>query len=1336
MLQQHSLKRIVKMFGILLPNQTKFAILFLSLVLTACGGTSERTTPLEEPVADGVAPSLTGTTDANGVPFIRNVFAKAVNKCNLGQKVASDQTILVQVSASESVLAPVVSIAGMPVAMSGSNYSWSGEFDLDRLPAGSFDHKDHIPYEISVTDSSGEVSAPFAPAAASEAALEFCDVDADPEKCACYPEDISGVWTLAQKARAMGVGQSEGNTGDWSSTDFHLSQRDCVFDDTYTFIVDAADPSKKKGSFYQEMDGETWLEPWQSGDVERCGVPQSPFDGSTENMSYVWDRDEGTLTLRGKGAHIALPRVANDEENTGTPVTEVVYKLETANSCFISFNIKSGGPSPWWHFEIEKSENLDGTPCEAGDDDSGPITAALSAAPIFSTRFEGMPAADALLDLTAVYSSDPDSEIQPTVTNQGTTFNVPAIYIADLDGDEVEENPGAFAGFANNDNPASRLYTYIGLEAGQEYLAAVQEDVDAKEDLQAADSALLLDPDNETLINDFAAAATAAKNAAKTLRDAEYFSNELTFGSGGYVYFRGSVPSDENVDLFFKIDNYEIDPLTGEFAVDDNGNLTITESFVTNDITIKGSETGFYGVKIDAREEQGNAIAMVIKTADIPVLLTDFRVVTTIASDESIRGPYFFTNVFSGTTVGDDPDTTEVVEVNAALGTDGKLLGADNTWPEIAITNEGTTFLVPSAYFEDPDTDGVVNNPGAYSGFGLDAGAIPDLTQRPLTFGENGKITFTASVQAGSADVRFRLERIGSPNSFETEPSCTMAATTINGSSPTEYTVFIPVQGRRTFEHVVMYLDTPDTEVTISNIMMETSPVDPTAEPVDCGSDAALFGDKELDMTTPFGDATVDAGTDDQGSPIPLFRVDSDGTAGFAGYAVNGNGGPSLLELAPAAFGEAGQIIFTASIPAQQLSENAQSTIDLQFKLERQSSETPDNCKTEPSYTTEVITVSGAEQEYTLDIPEQGVNTFQSFIMTLLTDDTQVQISNITLATSPPDTGVYVPPATCLASPLPSEYFDYPIAADDFDGDGITDDVDTDIDNDGKLQADDPATDDVEELDTYNYNYGHSKAAFFRGTYGGEQGGSNTLQSGDVYTFPPNSAIYGGWSNDNASLSPLQFNIPRRYGDRRIAFCASSKLPATVRFKFESEPWSNNFEQVITDPVTIQGDGDNEQIRPYMAFLTDSKNIAAFAYTYDDGTETPAEYPNVNGQPNIAVVNLSQEFTSLQMYIAERDVAITIGKVMGNWDNGADESFFSRTTNLDADDLVASNYCADFPVADTDGDGIKDSRDLYPNDISRASDNDLDEDEIDDLLDTDIDGDGLINEDDSSPYGN
>ncbi|MDB2650277.1 hypothetical protein N9Y19_05085, partial [Porticoccaceae bacterium] len=480
MLQQHSLKHIVKMFGILLPNQTKFAILFLSLILTACGGTSERTTPLEEPVADGVAPSLTIKTNEDGTPFMREVFAKSVNKCNLGQKVAIDQKVLVQVSASESVLAPDVIIAGMPVAMSGTNYTWSGEFDMSQLPADSFAHGDNIPYEISVTDSSGQVSDPFKPAATDADALEFCDAEVDPDKCACYPEDISGVWKLAQKARAMGVGQSEGNTGDWSSTDFHLSQRDCVFDDTYEFVVDSADSSKKKGAFFQEMDGWTWLENWQSGDVERCGLPQTPFDGSNPDMSYVWDREQGTLTLKGAGAHIALPRVANDEENTGTPVEQVVYKLETANSCFMSFNIKSGGPSPWWHFEIEKADCDD-----AGASNS--VNGAPPAPPIFSTDYDGNPAKDLRLGMTATYSSNGDDQSldQPTVTDTGETLRSQKIYSYQVPATLFADD--AYAGFLHNSDSEDKLYTYTDDTKGQAYLDAVQADADASVALAAAE---------------------------------------------------------------------------------------------------------------------------------------------------------------------------------------------------------------------------------------------------------------------------------------------------------------------------------------------------------------------------------------------------------------------------------------------------------------------------------------------------------------------------------------------------------------------------------------------------------------------------------------------------------------------------------------------------------------------------------------------------------------------------------------------------------------------------------------------------------------------------------
>jgi hypothetical protein len=1121
MLQQHSLKHIVKMFGILLPNQTKFAILFLSLILTACGGTSERTTPLEEPVADGVAPSLTIKTNEDGTPFMREVFAKSVNKCNLGQKVAIDQKVLVQVSASESVLAPDVTIAGMPVAMSGTNYTWSGEFDMSQLPADSFAHGDNIPYEISVTDSSGQVSDPFKPAATDADALEFCDAEVDPDKCACYPEDISGVWKLAQKARAMGVGQSEGNTGDWSSTDFHLSQRDCVFDDTYEFVVDSADSSKKKGAFFQEMDGWTWLEPWQSGDVERCGLPQTPFDGSNPDMSYVWDREQGTLTLKGAGAHIALPRVANDEENTGTPVEQVVYKLETANSCFMSFNIKSGGPSPWWHFEIEKADCDD-----AGA--SNPVNGAAPAPAISSASYDGMPATDIRLDMTAPFSSDSANEIQPTVTNGGTVFNVPAIYFVDPDGDGVEDNPGAYAGFAHNPASDFKLYSYTDAVQGQAYLDAVAGDAAATETLNDADNALILDPSNEDLQAAALAAATEAKAAAKTLRDVSYYSNQLTFGSGGYIYFKGSVPSDENVDLYFKIDHYEIDPLTGEFVDDENG-FKVIDTFVTDVITMKGLDTGFYGVKIDAVKKEGNNIAMVINTPDTPVEIYDIRVIATAALDEKIRGPYFFNNIFSGGPLGLDPVTGEI-DNNLLLGTDGQPLNGDNALPEIQITKEGTTFMVPSIYFEDPDNDGVIENPGAYAGIGIDAGGTADLDARPLTFGEGGKITFMASVQSGSADVLFRLERIGSQYALETEPSCTMPVTTISGSTLKEYSISVPVQARRTFKNVVMYIDTPDTEVTISNIIMETSPLDGTTSPVDCGSDAALYGDKELDMTAPYGDATVDAGTDDQGNAVVFYRVDSNGVNGnpavnYAGFAVNNGDDPSPLVSNPAAFGTGGKITFTASIPAlQQVDEvpleNPQTSVDLRFRFERQSSEEPDSCKTDPSFTTETITVSGPEQEYTIDIPiptpnEDGeggsFNTYQSFIMELLTKDTQVQISNIILSTTPPTTGIYVRPDRCTSAPLPSQYFANPITANDFDGDGITDDVDPDIDNDGtpNEQEDDPDTDTIEADDVYNYTLTSGKAAVFTGTYGnaGETAPADTVQYGDQYTFPADSAL-------------------------------------------------------------------------------------------------------------------------------------------------------------------------------------------------------------------------------------
>jgi beta-glucanase (GH16 family) len=292
------------------------------------------------------------------------------------------------------------------------------------------------------------------------------------------------------------------------------------------------------------------------------------------------------------------------------------------------------------------------------------------APPIFSTSYDGLGALDIRLDMTAAFSSDPYTEIQPTVTNEGTTFNVPAIYFVDPDGDDVEDNPGAFAGFLHNPYSEVKLYSYTDATKGQAYLDAVQEDAMAADALQAAEDAFMLDPYNQSLEADFENAATWAKYSAEELSYSSYYSNTLTFGSGGYIYLKGSVPSDGNVDVYFKIDHFEIDPLTGEFAIDENGQKKLIESFVTNDITIKGSDLGFYGINIDSIAKQGNSIAMVINTPDTDAVITDIRVITTVARDEIIRGPYFFNNVFSGGSVA------------LVYGPDGNLLlGYDNALP-------------------------------------------------------------------------------------------------------------------------------------------------------------------------------------------------------------------------------------------------------------------------------------------------------------------------------------------------------------------------------------------------------------------------------------------------------------------------------------------------------------------------------------------------------------------------------------------------------------------------------------------------------------------------------
>ena len=115
MRSQLSLSSIGCFFGQVFSRPKSLSILFVTLALAACG--NEDITISSDLPKDSVQPSLKSV--------------QAVNKCNYTNVVALDDTILINLTASESIMKPVVSVAGHSVIMSGQHNTWSGEFKLE-----------------------------------------------------------------------------------------------------------------------------------------------------------------------------------------------------------------------------------------------------------------------------------------------------------------------------------------------------------------------------------------------------------------------------------------------------------------------------------------------------------------------------------------------------------------------------------------------------------------------------------------------------------------------------------------------------------------------------------------------------------------------------------------------------------------------------------------------------------------------------------------------------------------------------------------------------------------------------------------------------------------------------------------------------------------------------------------------------------------------------------------------------------------------------------------------------------------------------------------------------
>ena len=154
--------------------------------------------------------------------------------------------------------------------------------------------------------------------------------------------DLNDTWKVAPEAGALAVGPSQGDASWWSLSEADVTTRACFIDDKYTLNAD--------GSFSIEMDGETWLEPWQA-DAEICGAPVAPHDGSG---SYTYDATATTLTLSGEGAFMGLPKANNAGElpNVDVP-TSITYTItefvREGSGKRLVLDIECG-TGLWWRF--------------------------------------------------------------------------------------------------------------------------------------------------------------------------------------------------------------------------------------------------------------------------------------------------------------------------------------------------------------------------------------------------------------------------------------------------------------------------------------------------------------------------------------------------------------------------------------------------------------------------------------------------------------------------------------------------------------------------------------------------------------------------------------------------------------------------------------------------------------------------------------------------------------------------------------------------------------------------------------------------------------------------
>lgn len=159
--------------------------------------------------------------------------------------------------------------------------------------------------------------------------------------------DVTGTWVLKPVANAMAVGPAKGDYSWWGNpADEVTGTRACQFDDEFVLSED--------GTFKNVFGEETFLEGWQG--AEGCGAPVAPHDGRT---AATWTADDSTITIKGRGAFLGIPKVVNmleldkaDDLEASIPDSIVYMASIVEDTMIVEIQVNTEGVH--WKFELVK----------------------------------------------------------------------------------------------------------------------------------------------------------------------------------------------------------------------------------------------------------------------------------------------------------------------------------------------------------------------------------------------------------------------------------------------------------------------------------------------------------------------------------------------------------------------------------------------------------------------------------------------------------------------------------------------------------------------------------------------------------------------------------------------------------------------------------------------------------------------------------------------------------------------------------------------------------------------------------------------------------------------